>query len=55
MFLLYWNVYVLVVVAVNFFNKELHWFCGKRIFIDGGIYMHLNEVADSNVASSLPI
>lgn len=39
----------------EFFNKELHWFCGKRIFIEGGIYMRLNEVADSNVASSLPI
>ena len=42
MFLLYWKVYVLMVVAVNFLNEDLHWFCGKKTLIDGGVYMCLN-------------
>ena len=55
MFLLYWKVHVLMVVAVNFLNEDLHWFCGKRTLIDGGEYMRLNEGVSSKVASSLPI
>ena len=44
-----------MVVAVNFLNEDLHWFCGKRTLIDGGEYMRLNEGVSSKVASSLPI
>ena len=35
MFLLYWEVYVLMDLVVNFRNKDLHWFCRRRTFIDG--------------------
>ena len=37
MFLLYWEVYVLIVAALNFLNEDLHWFCGKRTLIDVGM------------------
>lgn len=30
---LYWELYILMVDAVNFLNKDLHWLCGKRTFI----------------------
>ena len=36
MFLLYWEVYALMELAVNLRNEDLHWFSGKRTFIDGG-------------------
>ena len=39
MFLLYWEVYVLVVVAVNFLNEDLYWFCGKKTSTVGGIHI----------------
>ena len=40
MFLLFWEVYVLVVVAVNFLNEDLHWFCGRKTSTVGGIHIH---------------
>ena len=43
MFLLHWEVYVLMFVVVDFLNEHLHWFCGKRTLIDGGVYIRLNE------------
>ena len=55
MFLLYWKVYVLMIVAVNFLNEDLHWFCGKKTLIDGGLYKCLNGGVGSKVASSLPM
>ena len=36
MFLLYWEVYIFMDLVVNLRNKDLHWFCGKRTFIDTG-------------------
>ena len=53
MFLLYWKVYVLMDLAVNFLNEDLHYFLGKRIFTDGGVYMRHNGDVGSKVASSL--
>ena len=53
MFLLFWKVYDTMVVAVNFVNEDLHWFCGERTLIDGGVYMVLNGGVDTKVASSL--
>ena len=53
MFLLYWKVYVLMDLAVNFLNEDLHYFLGKRIFTDGGVYMRHNGAVGSKVASSL--
>ena len=29
---------------MNFRNKDLDWFSGKRTFIDGGVYMRFNGV-----------
>ena len=55
MFLLYWKVYVLMVVAVNFLNEVLYCFCGMRTLIDSGVYMRLNGGIGSKVASSLPV
>ena len=26
-------------LAANFRNEDLHWFCPKRTFIDGGVYV----------------
>ena len=40
MILLYWEVYVLMVVALNFL--DLHWFCGRRTLIDGGVLMNVS-------------
>ena len=37
MFLLYWEVYVLMDLVVNLRNEDLHWFYGKRTFINGGL------------------
>ena len=55
MFLFYWKLYFLVVVAVNFLNEYLQWFCGKRTLIDGGVYMRLNGGVGSKVAFSFPM
>ena len=53
MFLLCWEVYVLMQFIVNLQNEYLHWFSGKRAFIDGGVYMRFSGVVSSRVASSL--
>ena len=39
-------------LAVNLRNENLHWFSGKRTFIDGGAYMHFNGGIGSRVTSS---
>ena len=44
MFLLYWEVYALMELAVNLRNEDLHWFSVKRTFIDGDVYMRFNGV-----------
>ena len=44
MFLLHWEVYVLVELAVNLQNEDLHWLCGKRTCIDASVYMRFNRV-----------
>ena len=51
MFLLYWEVYVLMELAVNLRNEDLHWFSGKRTFLDGGVYMRFNGDVGSRVIS----
>ena len=52
MFLLYWELYALMELAVNLRNKDLHWFSVKRTFINGGAYMRFNEGVGSSVISS---
>ena len=47
MFLLYWEVYVLMDLVVNLRNEDLHWFCGKMTFIDGGVDMHFSGCGGS--------
>lgn len=42
MFLLYWEMYVLMVATVNSLNEDFHWICGKRTVIGGDVYMRLN-------------
>ena len=42
MFLLYWEVYVLMDLVVNLWNEDLHWFRGKKTFIDGGVYVRFS-------------
>ena len=44
MLLLYWEVYVLMDLVVNLRNEDLHWFYGKRTFINGGVICLLVEV-----------
>ena len=44
-----------MVVAVNFQNEDLHWFCGKRTLIGDSVYMCFNGSVGSKVASSLLI
>ena len=45
MFLLYWEVYVLMELVVNLQNEDLHRFSGKRNFMDGRVYMRFNRGA----------
>ena len=52
MFLLYWKVYLLMELAVNLRNEDLHCFSGKRTFIDGGVYMRFNGGVGSMVIFS---
>ena len=52
MFLLYSDVYVLIELAVNLRNEDLHWFRGKRTFIDGAVYMRFSGGVGSRVPSS---
>lgn len=42
-----------MVAEVYFPNEDLHWFCGKRTFIDSGVYMRLNAGEDSRFAPSV--
>ena len=53
MFLLYWEVYVLMELAVNLRNEDLHWFSGKRTLLDGGVYMGFNGDVGCRVISSV--
>ena len=53
MFLFYWEVYVLMELVVNLRNEDLHWFSGKRTFIDGGVYMRFSGSLGSRVTSSV--
>ena len=53
MLLLYWEVYVLMELAVNLRNKDLHWFSGKRTFIDGSVYIRFDSGVGSRVISSV--
>ena len=46
-----WEVYVLMELAVNFWNEDLHWFSGKGTFIDGSVYMRFNRGVGFRVAS----
>ena len=48
-----WEVYVLMELAVNFRNEDLHWFSGKRAFIDDGVYVRFNRGVGFRVASSV--
>ena len=52
MFLLYWEVYALMELAVNLRNEDLHWFSGKRTFIDGGVYIRFRGGVGSRVIIS---
>ena len=38
MFFLYWEVYILMDMVINFPNEDLCWFCEKRTFIDVGVW-----------------
>ena len=44
MFLLYWEVYVLMNLVVNFRNENLDQFCGTRTFIDISVYMRFIDI-----------
>ena len=55
MFLLYLEVYVLMDLVVNLRNEDLHWCCGKRVFIDSGVYMCVSGGVCSRVASSASV
>ena len=49
MFLLYWEVHVLMELVVNLQNEDLHWFSGKMTVIDSGVYMRFNGGVGSRV------
>ena len=53
MFLLYCEVYVLMDLVVNLQDEDLHWFCGKGTFIDGGLCMHFNGGVGLSITSSV--
>ena len=53
MFRLYWEVYVLMDFVENLQNENLHWFCGNRTFIDGGVYVRCSVGIGSRVTSTL--
>ena len=52
MFLLYWEVYISMDLVVNLPNEDLYWFCGKKTFIDGGVYVRCSMGVGSRVTSS---
>ena len=45
--------YALIELAANVRNENLHWFSGKRTFIDGGVYMRFNGGVGSRVTCSV--
>lgn len=49
------EVYILMIAEVHFLNGDLHRFCGKRAFIDSGVYMRRNGGGVSMVTTSLPM
>ena len=49
MFLLHWEVYALMELAVNLWNEDLHWFNGRRSFIYCGVHMGFNGDVGSRV------
>ena len=53
MFLLYWEVYVLMELVINLRIEDLHWFNGKRTCVDGAVYMHFSGGVGSRVTSSV--
>ena len=53
MFLWYWEVYVLMELIVNFRNEDLHWFSGKRTFIEGDVYICFKGGVGSRVISAV--
>ena len=53
MFLLYWEVFVLMELVVNLRNEDLQWFSAKRTFIDGGVYMRFSGDVGSRITSSV--
>ena len=53
MFLMYWEVFVLMVLVVNLRNEDLQWFSAKSTFIDGGVYMRFSGGVGSRVTSSV--
>ena len=40
-------------LVVDLRNEDWHWFCGKRTFIDGGVYMHFSGGVGSRATSSV--
>ena len=40
-------------LVVNLWNEDLHCFCGKRTFIDGGVYVCFSRGVGSRVTSSV--
>ena len=42
-------------LAVNLRSEDLHWFSGKRTFIDDGVYMRFRGSVGSKVTSSVLI
>ena len=40
-------------LVINLRNEHLHWFSGKRTFIDSGVYIHFSEAVGSRVTSSV--
>ena len=55
MFLLCWEVYVLMELVLNLQNEDLDWFSVKRTFIDGGVYMQFNGGLGLVVTSSVMV
>ena len=52
MFLLHWEVYALMELAVNLWNEDLYWFNGRRSFIYGGVHIGFDGGVGSRDTSS---
>ena len=50
---LYWDEYILIELAVNLQNEDLHWFSEKRTFIGGAVYMRFSGGVGSRVPFSV--